>query len=394
MVWIEWTILFLVTVLATLLLVPLVSKLAIKLDAVDYPSARRVNTRPVPRLGGVAMVGAMAVALAVYILGVYLLGWHNDFLKFRNEWSVNVPGVALGVVFMFAVGVVDDIVQLKPKPKLLGQIVAACIVAGSGLLLSSFHNPLPAGGYVELGIWAYPITVFYLVAFANIINLIDGLDGLAAGITSISVITIFVLCVVTNALAAAMLSVVLLGACLGFLRYNFNPASIFMGDSGALTLGFLLGIISLFGSARTAMLVSLLVPVIAAGVPIMDTMVAIIRRKRAHRPIGEADKGHIHHRLMQAGFSQRATVLIMWAWTAALALCALIMMEFDGPLRLGALLVVAGLTAYGILRLKLVHPALMHQYAPRVRRKKRFTGSVSATGSTEKDASTKTKEDK
>lgn len=371
MVWIEWTILFLVAVLATLVLVPVVSKLAIKLDAVDYPSARRVNTKPVPRLGGMAMVGAMVIALLVYVFGVYVLGWHNDFLKFRNEWSVNMPGVALGVFVMFMVGVVDDVVELKPKPKLIGQIVAACIVAASGLLLSSFHNPLPEGGYVELGIWAYPITVFYLVAFANIINLIDGLDGLAAGITSISAITIFILCVVTNALAAAMLSIVLLGACLGFLRYNFHPASIFMGDSGALTLGFLLGIISLFGSARTAMLVSLLVPVIAAGVPIMDTAVAIVRRKRAHRPIGEADKGHIHHRLMQAGFSQRATVLIMWAWTAALAASALVMMEFDGLVRVAALLVVIGLTAFVVLKLKLAHPAIIHQYSPRGRKGKK-----------------------
>ncbi len=368
MVWIEWAILFLVAVLATLLLVPCVSDLARKVDAVDYPSARRVNKKPIPRLGGVAMVGAMLIALMVYVLGVYVLGWHNDFLKFRNEWNVNMIGVAVGVGAIFVVGVVDDIVELKPKPKLAGQIIAACIVAASGLLLSSFHSPLPGGGYVELGWLSYPITVFYLVAFANVINLIDGLDGLAAGITSISAITIFILCVVTNALAAAMLSVILLGACVGFLRFNFHPASIFMGDSGALTLGFMLGIISLFGSARTAMLVSLLVPVLAAGVPIMDTAIAIIRRKRAHRPIGEADKGHIHHRLMQAGYSQRVTVLIMWAWTAALAICALVMMEFDGPVRIFAFIVVAGLTVFGIVKLKLLQPALMHHYAPRARR--------------------------
>ncbi len=368
MIWVEWAILFLVAILVTLVLVPLVSDFARKVDAVDYPSARRVNKKPIPRLGGVAMVGAMVVALSVYIFGVYVLGWHNDFLKFRNEWNVNVIGVAIGVVVIFIVGVVDDIVELKAKPKFAGQLVAACIVAASGLLLSSFHNPLPGGGYVALGWLSYPITVFYLVAFANVINLIDGLDGLAAGITSISAITLFVLCVVTNALAAAMLAVILLGACVGFLRFNFNPASIFMGDSGALTLGFMLGIISLFGSARTAMLVSLLVPVLAAGVPIMDTAIAIIRRKRAHRPIGEADKGHIHHRLMQAGYSQKVTVLIMWAWTAALAICALIMMEFDGPARIIAFAVVAGLTIYGIAKLRLLQPALMHHYAPRSHR--------------------------
>lgn len=135
------------------------------------------------------------------------------------------------------------------------------------------------------------------------------------------------------------------------------------------------------------MLVSLLVPVIAAGVPIMDTAVAIVRRKRAHRPIGEADKGHIHHRLMQAGFSQRATVLIMWAWTAALAASALVMMEFDGLVRVAALLVVIGLTAFVVLKLKLAHPAILHQYSPRGRKGKATSAGKNRDGKKESDES-------
>lgn len=180
---------------------------------------------------------------------------------------------------MFGVGIVDDIYNLKPKAKLLGQIVAACVVAFSGLLFSSIHNFI-SDGYFEFGWLSYPLTVFYLVAFANIINLIDGLDGLAAGITAITAATIGILAVLTWRPGAALASFVIVGACIGFLKSNIHPASIFMGDSGALLLGFALGIVSLMAVARSAFFVSLLVPIIAAGVPILDTAIAIIRRKQ------------------------------------------------------------------------------------------------------------------
>lgn len=361
--WLEYGVLFAVAAVVTIALAPLARKLAIKLDAIDYPSARRVNMLPIPRMGGVAIFGGILAALAVAGFGVYAFGWVDPFIDY-NGIEVNYWGVLLGTVLIFLVGAVDDVVDLNPKAKMLGQIVAACVVAGSGLLFSSIHNPI-GEGYIEFGWVAYPLTVFYLVAFANVINLIDGLDGLAAGITGISAITILLFAVLTGRFDAALFSVILVGVCAGFLKSNFFPASIFMGDSGALLLGFSLGIISLFAVARSALFVSLLVPILAAGVPILDTFFAIVRRKREHRPIDEADKGHIHHRLMRAGFSQRATVLIMWAWTALLAACGVIITWADNLVRIPIFLIACAVTAYAIVKLRLLGDALSHHFNPR-----------------------------
>lgn len=361
--WFEYGVLFAVAAVVTIALTPLARKLAIKLDAIDYPSARRVNMLPIPRMGGVAIFGGILAALAVAGFGVYAFGWVDPFIDY-NGIEVNYWGVLLGTVLIFLVGAVDDVVDLNPKAKMLGQIVAACVVAGSGLLFSSIHNPF-GEGYIEFGWVAYPLTVFYLVAFANVINLIDGLDGLAAGITGISAITILLFAVLTGRFDAALFSVILVGVCAGFLKSNFFPASIFMGDSGALLLGFSLGVISLFAVARSALFVSLLVPILAAGVPILDTFFAIVRRKREHRPIDEADKGHIHHRLMRAGFSQRATVLIMWAWTALLAVCGVVITWADNLVRIPIFLIACAVTAYAIVKLRLLGDALSHHFNPR-----------------------------
>ena len=361
--WFEYGVLFAVAAVVTIALTPLARKLAIKLDAIDYPSARRVNMLPIPRMGGVAIFGGILAALAVAGFGVYAFGWVDPFIDY-NGIEVNYWGVLLGTVLIFLVGAVDDVVDLNPKAKMLGQIVAACVVAGSGLLFSSIHNPF-GEGYIEFGWVAYPLTVFYLVAFANVINLIDGLDGLAAGITGISAIIILLFAVLTGRFDAALFSVVLVGVCAGFLKSNFFPASIFMGDSGALLLGFSLGVISLFAVVRSALFVSLLVPILAAGVPILDTFFAIVRRKREHRPIDEADKGHIHHRLMRAGFSQRATVLIMWAWTALLAACGVIITWADNLVRIPIFLIACAVTAYAIVKLRLLGDALSHHFNPR-----------------------------
>ena len=327
--WIECIILFAVALGVTIALTPLARRLAIALDAIDYPSARRVNMQPIPRMGGVAIFGGMVAALALALVGAHFWGWTTPLQGGLGN-KVNWIGVAVGILIMFGVGIVDDIYNLKPKAKLLGQIVAACVVAFSGLLFSSIHNFI-SDGYFEFGWLSYPLTVFYLVAFANIINLIDGLDGLAAGITAITAATIGILAVLTWRPGAALASFVIVGACIGFLKSNIHPASIFMGDSGAQLLGFALGIVSLMAVARSAFFVSLLVPIIAAGVPILDTAIAIIRRKRAHQPIDSADRGHIHHRLLQAGYSQKATVYIMWGWTALLSAGAIVVSAIDGP---------------------------------------------------------------
>lgn len=361
--WVECLALFLVAALATALLVPLAKKLALRFDAIDYPSARRVNKKPIPRMGGVAMLGGLVVSLAAVFVGAHAFDWMVPFVDHPPQ-SVNYWGVAVGVLFMFGVGVVDDVKNLRPKVKLVGQIVAACIVAASGLLLSSIGNPF-GPGFITFGWFSYPLTVFYLVAFANVINLIDGLDGLAAGITAISSLTIFVFSILTYRPDAAFVSIALAGVCIGFLKYNFYPASIFMGDSGSLLLGFALGIASLFAVARSALFVSLLVPLLAAGVPIIDTALAIIRRTRAHRPIDQADGAHIHHRLMESGLSQRATVLTMWGWTAVLSACAVLVTELDGIWRMVALCSIAVVVGFAVVKLRLFDSVLLHHYNPR-----------------------------
>lgn len=361
--WLECIILFLVASVVTIILTPVARALAVRFDAIDYPSARRVNKEPIPRMGGVAMFGGIAAAVAVGIFGVFNWGWASP-LQGGLGTKVNYIGVSIGVLLIFAVGLADDIFSLKPKTKLLGQTIAACVVAGSGLLFSGIHNFID-GGYFEFGWLAYPITVFYLVAFANIINLIDGLDGLAAGITAITAATIGVLAVLTGRPGAALSSFIIVGACIGFLKSNIHPASIFMGDSGSLLLGFALGIVSLMAIARSAFFVSLLVPILAAGVPIIDTAVAIIRRKRAHQPIDEADSGHIHHRLLSAGYSQSATVYIMWGWTALLSAGAVLITELDGFVRYAVFAVLAIATIVFVFKLHLLDPVLLHYYNPR-----------------------------
>lgn len=373
----EIIIAFLVALIVTIALIPPIKRLAIKLDAVDYPSARRVNMRPVVRLGGVAMAGGMCAAFSVVVYGVLNLNWPNPFIP-HPDLNVNYSGVALGVFVIFIVGFIDDIKDLSPKVKLLGQVVAACVVAGSGLLLSNIQNPF-GSGYIEFGIWAYPITVFYLVAFANIINLIDGLDGLAGGITVISAATIMVFAYSNGVIDAAFFCVILIAACIGFLTRNIYPATIFMGDSGSLVLGLSLGIISLFAVARSALVLSLAVPILAAGVPIIDTLFAIIRRKRQHKRIDEADKGHIHHQLMRAGFSQAKTVAIMWGWTAVLSVCALLIFFLEPIYRIPVIVFIVVLSGVLISRLHLLGPVLAHHFHPRIRFKRKESSETEDT---------------
>ncbi|MDO4842078.1 MAG: MraY family glycosyltransferase [Phoenicibacter congonensis] len=367
--YIEIFVLFAIALITTIALTPFAKKIAVAFDAIDYPDARRVNKEPIPRMGGIAIFGGIVVAFIILEIGVNFFGWFGYRAAMMSK-GINIPVVALGVVCMFATGLVDDIVGLKPKVKFLMQIVAATIVCAGGIQFAFIQNPFVPGGLIQFGIFAWPITIFYLVAFANIINLIDGLDGLASGICIITALTIGIYSALANIVEAIVLPFILVGTCLGFLKYNHHPAKIFMGDSGSLTLGLFLGIVSLLAIARTAFVFSLLVPIMAAGVPITDTLVAIIRRKKAHQPVGQADKGHIHHRLLQAGFSQTKTVAIMWIWSAVLSICGLAFAELEGIAKLLSLFIAAIITGYAIYKLRLLEPVLQHYYNPRKRRKK------------------------
>lgn len=374
LIWIECLAVFIVAIAVTIAATPLARKLAIKTGAIDYPDKRRVNKNPVPRMGGVAMFIGIIAGCLIIVIGHKLFGWLNPFGRPFSD-RINFSMVAIGVIFMFLVGLLDDAINLRARYKLAGQIISATFIAMSGLLLQNIQNPFVEGEFIQFGLLAYPITVLYLVCFANVINLIDGLDGLASGISAISAITIFIFAMFAGRFDAGLLCLIIVGVCIGFLRYNYHPASIFMGDSGSLLLGLCLGTVSLMAVARSTLIISLLVPLLATGIPILDTAAAIIRRKRAHQPIDSPDKGHIHHRILSAGYTQQSTVLIIWSWTAMLAVCGIVLAESDGPFRVVVIIAVALITAVAIFKLHLLNPVLQHYYNPRKHKRRHKKGT-------------------
>lgn len=361
--WFPFLMLFLMGLVVTMLTVPLAKRLAMRTRAIDYPSARRINKTPIPRLGGVAMFCGLCAALLTQYVGTTCFDWPVVFIP-HHSLEIDYPLLAVAALVVFLTGLADDLKSLKPLQKLVGQVIAASIAAAAGLLIGNIVNPFGAGE-LSLGWLAYPITVVYLVSFTNIINLIDGLDGLAAGITGIASISLFVLTLMSGRIDAAALAIALAGCCLGFLRFNFHPASIFMGDSGSNTLGFLLGVVALLGVTRTAALTTIIVPLIIAGVPIIDTFAAIVRRKRGHTSIAQADKGHIQHRLISQGFDQRQAVLLIYGWCALLSIGAFAITQVTLGPRIVIFLALLAISIVFVLKLHLFEPVLRHYYNPK-----------------------------
>jgi len=328
----------------TLIVTPMVRWLGLKTGAVAHPGGRNVHQGLIPRIGGVALFAGVMSAIGVQCLGESSFGWDRVLLG-ESGSGVSLPGVLAGLVLIFIVGLVDDFVSLKPGAKMAGQIVAAGVVAAAGLRIDFMGNPF-SEGLIMLGLLSVPITITYLVGFANVINLIDGLDGLAAGVSAIAAMSLLVLAAQGNRFDAGALASVLIGSCLAFLVFNFHPASVFMGDSGSMFLAFTLATISLLGVMKTTAAIALAVPLIIIGVPIFDTASAIIRRLRHNRPIQEADKGHIHHRLLGRGFNQRQTVLIIYLWSAALSLGGYAVRYAPGVFKLVAVLALFAVTAF------------------------------------------------
>ena len=360
----HYPLLFLVALLATLLATPLAKCIAQHLGAIDKPDERRINKVPIPRMGGIGIALGLVAAVAVQVAGTKLLGWPTVFVPHMQLQGVDYKLLTVAIVIVFLTGAIDDVRNLKPRQKLLGQILAACVAAASGLVIGNVANPFTAE-LIPIGWLAYPITVVYLVAFTNVINLIDGLDGLAAGITAISCAAMFYLSYEAHQIDAAVLACILAGCCLGFLRYNFNPASIFMGDCGSNMLGFLLGVIALLGVNRVAAATTLIVPLVIAGVPIIDTFAAIVRRRRGHTAISQADTGHIQHRLIKQGFDQKQAALIIYGWSILLAAGAIIMTKVALPLRFVVFILLVSVSAVFIRKLHLFKPVLLHRYNPK-----------------------------
>jgi UDP-GlcNAc:undecaprenyl-phosphate/decaprenyl-phosphate GlcNAc-1-phosphate transferase len=355
--WKHYLFLFALAAGLTLAFTPLVRAWAHRRGIVEVGGGRKVHTGEMCRLGGIAMFAAFAVTVAVEYLGERFLGWGGMML--RPDSGRPFLGAVLGLAIIFVTGVLDDLVTLNPGAKFLGQLAAASVVIWFGLRVDYVGNPF-GGGLIALGLVGIPVTLFWIIGFTNVINLIDGLDGLAAGVTAISVTCFLLLAHQQNQLIAAAFAVAIIGCCVGFLRYNFNPASIIMGDSGAMFLGFALAVISLMGVMKSVAAITLVVPLLIIGIPIFDTASAIIRRARHGQPIQQADRGHIHHRLLDRGFNQRQTVLIIYVWSIALAFGGYAMRWAPGYIKYAAFAVLAVLSGFMASWLGLFEAAHVH----------------------------------
>lgn len=329
----EYFVPFLIALIVAYVLTPGVKKLAIKVGAVDKPNARKVHTHAIPRLGGLAIyIGFMAAVLFC--------------VPVRHE----LLGLLLGCTAIVALGIWDDICNIPAKVKLVGQIVAACIPIAFGIQIEWLTNPF--GTLIVLPeLVAVPVTIFWIIGFTNTVNLIDGLDGLAAGVSFIASVSMFLLAYTMNQYLSAMIIVAMAGAALGFLQYNFNPAKIFMGDTGSMLLGYTMAVAAVLGLVKTAATIALVVPLIALGLPILDTLFAIIRRKMSGVPIFQPDKGHLHHRLLALGMSQKQAVLIMYFVSIVLGIVALFVANVNYQTGIATVLVVLAVIIYTAKRL-------------------------------------------
>ena len=285
---------------------PLAKKISEKLGAIDYPKARGMHTKPMPRLGGIAIVlGFMITVMLLY--------------RFVNDINIkHFIGFIAGAIVIVTVGIIDDAKNLPAKVKLVFQIIAALLVISSGIRINVVMWPVTA--YLQK--LSAPITLIWIIGVTNAVNLI-GLDGLAAGVSSIASICLMVLCILTGTESAVMFTAALAGSCLGFLPRNFNPAEIFMGDTGATFLGYVLAVTSIMGVFKGYATLALIVCLLSLGLPIFDTMCAMLRRAITHKPIMQADRGHLHHKLIDKGYTQKQAVLILYGISALLAILAI-----------------------------------------------------------------------
>jgi UDP-GlcNAc:undecaprenyl-phosphate/decaprenyl-phosphate GlcNAc-1-phosphate transferase len=303
--------------IASIAMTPIVIKFAHLIGATDKPNHRKVHQKVMPRIGGLAIYIS-------FIIGLLIIRPNDEFI---------LP-IILGSLVIIITGFFDDILELSAKLKLAGQLVAALIVVMGGVQVD-FIN-LPFGGQLEFGFFSIPLTVLWIVGITNAVNLIDGLDGLAAGVSSIALITISFMAFLKGDIFVMSMGLIVLASTLGFLFYNFHPAKIFMGDTGALFLGYLISVLALLGFKNVTM-ISLIIPLIILGVPISDTFFAIVRRKVNKQPLSAPDKSHLHHCLLKAGYTHRQTVLIIYAIAVMFGVAAII---FSMATVWGALLVI------------------------------------------------------
>ncbi|SER27238.1 glycosyltransferase family 4 protein [Piscibacillus halophilus] len=282
---------------------PIVRVIAIKFNIVDCPDERKIHTMEKPYLGG--------VAIFISVMITYLIFWPN------HQYQI---AIISGAFVMLLTGLLDDKYSLKPVVKLAGQGLAALIIISSDLLIDKIN--IPFFGDIELGNLSVVVTIFWILAVSNAINLIDGLDGLAAGVASIALLSITIMAVIDGNWIVALLCTMILGANLGFLVFNFYPAKIYMGDSGSLFLGYMVAVISMLGLFKNVALFSFIIPFIVLAVPIVDTIFAIIRRMRNGESIMNADRKHFHYQLLDAGLSHKGAVILIYVFSGMFGLLA------------------------------------------------------------------------
>ena len=325
----------LIAAVITFALTPVAMRAAWRLGVVDRPGGRRIHDRPIPLLGGVAILAGIVVAVLPNL-----------------DVDRRYASILIGAGLICLLGVIDDRFGIPPLPKLLGQIACAAIPVATGMTIDSITIPLIEPSTVSFGVLAYPLTIIFIVAVANVVNLADGMDGLAAGVCGISALTFAILALSLGRISAGVMGAAVAGACLGFLPWNFNPAKVFMGDSGALVLGFLLACVSIQGVMKTAAALSLVFPLVVLLVPILDTSFVILKRLKSGQSIASADKNHFHHRLLRVGYTQRQAVGLLYAWSGVLAAFALAIRLFpyrtEGTWNLWPTI---GLTVFGLIAL-------------------------------------------
>lgn len=328
---------FILAAITSMIVAPLMIKFAFKVGAVDVPKdERKIHSKPMPRIGGLSFIIGFFVAIIFSLLTV------------KVDTSINLVGFFIGSAIVAAVGFIDDIYHIKPWQKLLGQVIAAILVIISGLRICYINIPFITL-YGLNDVLSILITFFWIIGVTNALNLIDGLDGLATGVSAIATLALTIVFALNGSGELPLLiTVALLGGLVGFLPYNFNPAKTFMGDTGSNFLGFTLATVSMIGMAKTYTLMTIVVPVVILGLPIFDTLFAICRRLLHHKSIMEADRGHIHHKLIDAGLSQKQAVLILYGVTALLGILAVIILESNFWKVLVLMAILAILSVIGI----------------------------------------------
>jgi UDP-GlcNAc:undecaprenyl-phosphate GlcNAc-1-phosphate transferase len=332
---------FLVAVAVAAVLTPPAARLARAIGAIDFPKARGLSQKPTPRLGGLAILAGVLVAAVVWLPATIHLPHVRHTPPGSSGGTVHLWGMLAGAAVITLVGAIDDWRGLPPIAKFAGQIAAAVIAVEAGVNVTNITLPFagslqfPNGGGILSAIW--------LVGLMNVVNFSDGLDGLAAGLCTIDGVAFTIIVFITLGATSevAVLSAMVAGASLGFLFFNFPPARVFMGDSGANLLGYLLGVVAVIGSLKTGLVVALAVPLLILAVPFMDTGFVVAKRLKYHRKPWEADANHFHHRMARIGFSQRKTVAYLYGWTVMLACVAILLRvipydpHHDGHFKLG-----------------------------------------------------------